>query len=579
MSVAQASACRVETRLDPCSADQRATVVVCLALLAACSRAPDQAKAPEALFRDAAAETGLVFQHFPGSTGKYYMPEIMGAGAALVDYDNDGDLDVYLVQGTTLEPGSKPPEPGNRLFRNEVVPSGRLRFTDVTAQARVGHAGYGMGAAAADYDNDGHTDLYVTNFGPNLLYHNNGDGTFTDVTRQAGVDDPRWSASAAWVDYDRDGDLDLYVTNYLDFTLRGNKECFDPAGERDYCTPSAYRPVPDRLFRNQGNGRFTDVTVAAGIGAAVGPGLGVLAADFNGDGWPDLYVANDGAANLYWVNQRNGTFVESALLSGAAYSADGVARAGMGVAAGDFDGDGDLDVLVTNLAREGSTLYRNDGSGSFYDASMESGVHHASFPFTGFGVVWFDYDHDGLLDVFAANGAVTIVEALRGKPFPFQQRNQVFHNQGGGKIRDVTAEAGPPLELLEVSRAAAMGDIDNDGDVDILVTNNNGPVRLLLNEVGSRRPWIGVKLEGVKSNRDGIGARVAVRPTGGPLLWRRVATDGSYLASNDPRAHFGLGDRAAVEAVQVEWPDGTKEEWRGLAAGRLHVLRQGSGAK
>jgi hypothetical protein len=555
-----------------------------LILLAGCSRAP----APrEPLFREAAAETGLVFHHFTGATGKYYMPEIMGSGAALLDYDGDGDLDVYLIQGTMLEPGRPPSDarfpppagwkPGNRLFRNELIPTGRLRFTDVTEQAGVGHVGYGMGVAAADYDNDGDIDLYVTNYGPNVLYRNNGNGTFTDVTRQAGVDDARWSASAAWLDYDRDGDLDLYVTNYLEFTLRINKECFDAAGERDYCTPAAYRPATDRLFRNEGNGKFSDVTVAAGIGAAVGPGLGVIGADSNRDGWVDIYVANDGAANLLWINQKNGTFVEQALMSGAAYSADGVARAGMGVTAEDFDSDGDLDVLVTNLAREGSTLYRNDGQGNFYDASMEFGIHHASLPFTGFGVQWFDYDQDGRLDLFSANGAVTIVEALRGTPYPFQQRNQLFHNEGNGKIREVTPEAGPALDLAEVSRAAVFGDIDNDGDVDVLVTNNNGPARLLLNQAAAGRHWLQVKLQATKGNRDGIGALVGVLRAGGPPLWRRVHTDGSYLASGDPRVAFGLGERSEVQGVVVEWPDGSKEKWGKVEVDRVVVLRQGTG--
>jgi len=515
------------------------------------------------------------------------MPEIMGAGGALLDYDGDGDLDVYLIQGTMLDKSKKtaesrfppPPDwkPGNRLFRNELVPGGPLRFTDVTDQAGVGFIGYGMGAATGDYDNDGDPDLFVTNFGPDVLFRNNGNGSFTDVTREAGVDDPRWSASAAFVDYDRDGDLDLFVTNYLDFTVRGNKECHDSAGERDYCTPAAYRPVPDRLFRNEGKGKFVDVTVAAGIGKAYGPGLGVTCSDFNGDGWIDIYVANDGAANLLWLNQGNGTFEESALLSGAAYSADGIARAGMGVTAADFDSDGDEDILVTNLAREGSTLYRNDGRGSFYDATMELGLHHLSFPFTGFGVEWLDYDNDGKVDLFAANGGVTIVESLRGTPYPFQQRNQLFRNEGSGKFRETTAEGGTAMELLEVSRGAAFGDIDNDGDVDILVTNNNGPVRLLRNERGSRGHWLQVRPEGVRSNRDGIGARISVLLEGQAALLRRAHTDGSYLTAQDLRVHFGLGNRASIDGVRVEWPDGFKETWDKVQVDRVVKLRQGTG--
>jgi len=275
-------------------------------------------RAPEFLFREAAEEVGLNFRHFIGSTGEYYMPEIMGAGVALFDYDNDGDLDVYLVQGTMLDPAQdisrakfRPAsgwKPGNRLFRNLLSETGKLQFIDVTEKAGVGHIGYGMGVAVGDYDNDGFQDLYVTNFGHNVLYHNNGDGTFTDVTAQAGVDDPRWSTSAAWVDYDRDGRLDLFVANYLDFTIRGNKRCYASTGERDYCTPKMYTPVPARLFRNRGDGTFEDVTEVSGIGSAIGPGLGVLCADFNGDGWPDIYVANDGAPAHLWINQRNGTF-------------------------------------------------------------------------------------------------------------------------------------------------------------------------------------------------------------------------------------------------------------------------------
>jgi hypothetical protein len=535
------------------------------------------------------------------------MPEIMGAGAALFDYDNDGDLDVYLIQGAMLDEKKKPDEaqfpppkgwkPGNRLFRNELAPSGKLRFSDVTEKAGVGHTGYGMGAATGDYDNDGDVDLYVTNFGSDVLYRNNSDGSFTDVTREAGVDDPRWSSSAAFVDYDRDGDLDLFVCNYIDFTVQGNKRCFAPTGEPDYCSPASYRPAPDRLFRNDGGGKFTDVTQTSGIGEAFGPGLGVTCADFNSDGLIDIYVANDGAANLLWINKGDGRFEESGLMSGAAYGVDGVARAGMGVAAGDFDNDGDEDLLVTNLTREGSTLYRNNGKGQFDDATIEFNLSQPSFLSTGFGVAWFDYDNDGWLDLFAANGAVTLLPALRGQPYPFHQRNQLFHNESsaatgrergvstatGGErgshrvFREVTNSAGPALQLSEVSRAAAFGDIDNDGDGDILVTNNNGPVRLLLNQAATRSNWIQVKLIGVKDNRDGDGARVAIIRKNAKPLWGRVHTDGSYLAASDPRVHFGLGNEANVEAVGVIWPNGSREMWTNVKVDSLNTLPQGTG--
>jgi hypothetical protein len=540
------------------------------------------------IFREVAAEVGLKFSHFTGATGEFYMPEIMVAGVALFDYDGDGDLDVYLIQGALLDAAKKmsdakfpPPShwaPGNRLFRNELIPTGKLRFEDVTAQAGVGHVGYGMGAAVGDYDNDGDLDLYGANFGPNVLYRNNGKGAFTDVTAEAGVNDPRWSTSAAFTDYDRDGDLDLFVANYIDFTLKGNKRCYTPAGEVDFCSPSSYRPAPARLFRNQGDGKFVDVTQTSGIGSAFGPGLGVTCADFNNDGWVDIYVANDGAANLLWVNKGDGTFEEAGLMAGAAYGADGVARAGMGVTAGDFDNDGAEDILVTNLTREGSTLYHNNGRGEFHDATQEFDLTRPSFLSTGFGVGWFDYDNDGWLDIFSANGSVTLMPSLRGAAYPFHQRNQLFHNEGLGKrFRETSAEAGAALQLSEVSRGAAFGDIDNDGDIDVIVTNNNGPARLLLNEAGSRSHWLVVRLEGVKDNRFGIGARVAALRKGQKPLWRRAGADGSYLSANDSRVHFGLGRDPSLEAVVVQWPGGDKEVWTNVRADSAVTLRQKSG--
>jgi len=541
-------------------------------------------------FREASKETGLQFEHLIGATGEFYLPEIMGSGGALFDYDNDGDLDVFLVQGTmlgaekdpakSLFPPAKGWSPGNRLYRNELVPTGKLKFTEVTAKSGLAHTGYGMGAATGDYDNDGDTDLYLTCFGSNVLYRNNGDGTFSDVTTQAGVEDQRWSSSAAFADIDRDGDLDLYVCNYVDFTVRGNKKCFAPTGEVDYCAPAAYRPVPDRLFLNQGDGRFIDVTQRSGIGGSVGPGLGVTFADLDRNGWIDIYVANDGAANLLWMNKGDGSFEENGLMAGAAYGADGVARAGMGVTAADFDNDGDDDLLVTNLLKEGSTLYRNNGKGLFDDATIDYNISQLSFVSTGFGVSWFDYDNDGWLDIFAANGAVTLLPALRGERYPFHQINQLFRNEGEKRsIRDVTADAGPTFKLSEVSRGAAFGDIDNDGDLDILVTNNNGPARLLLNESGGGNHWISIRALTARGSRDAIGARIAVTLKGGRTIWRRTHTDGSYLSAGDPRTHFGLGKSANVESVRITWPDGLEESWTGLKIDSLNVVKQGTGKK
>ena len=541
------------------------------------------------LFRDIAADVGLAFHHFTGATGEYFMPEIMGSGVALFDYDNDGDLDVYLIQGSTFDPAQDPHQsnfppppgwkPGNRLFRNLLSETGKLQFVDVTEKAGVGHIGYGMGVAVGDYDNDGFQDLYVTNFGQNVLYHNNGDGTFTDVTEKAGVDDPRWSTGAAWVDYDGDGRLDLFVANYLDFTVKGNRQCFASTGERDYCTPKMYQPVPARLFHNRGNGTFEDVTAAAGIGAAMGPGLGIVCADFNGDGWPDIYVANDGAAAHLWMNQKNGTFKERGALSGAALSPDGLPQAGMGVTAADFDGDGDEDIFKTNLTNEGSNLYVNEGSGNFRDAATELGLFLPTFPYTGFGTECFDYDNDGRLDLFIANGAVNRISSLRSTPYPFGQPNLLFHNEGEGKkFRDVTAAAGPAFAISEVSRGAAFGDINNDGAVDIVVANNNGPVRLLLNQnhAINRNHWLLVSLQATQGNRFAMGAKVEIRQRTRILL-RRAHTDSSYLSASDVRVHFGLGEDANIESLIVHWPSGHKEAWDKLKADQIVHIRQGTG--
>jgi hypothetical protein len=556
---------------------------------AACS-GPERVPAPASteLFREIAAETGLRFQHFTGATGRLYLPEIMGSGGALFDYDSDGDLDVYLVQGAVLEPGKAASEAlfppldgqpaGNRLFRNELVPSGVLRFTDVTAGSGADGNAYGMGVATGDYDNDGRPDLYVTNFGENTLLHNEGNGRFKDVTRASRTGDPRWSTGAAFFDYDRDGDLDLFVTNYVDFTVRGNKVCHAPAGDIDYCTPRAYPFVTDRLLRNEGNGTFSDVSISSHAGSMKGPGLGVAICDVNLDGWPDIFVSNDSAANFLWMNRKDGTFQEGAFEAGAAYAQDGIAKAGMGVAAGDFDNDGDDDILVVNLVAEGATLFRNDG-GSFQDASLRHGIGAATTGATGFGAGWLDYDNDGALDLFIANGAVTMIGKQRGASYPFAQRNLLLRNPGGGgRFEDVTDRAGASLAHPEVGRGAAFGDIDNDGDVDVLVSNNNGPLRLLRNESGSARNWVQARLIGTKSNRMAIGARLALYLRDRPPLWRHVDTASSYLSASDSRALFGIGGDSRVERLEVYWPSGLVESWPSPPLNRIAILAEGSGA-
>jgi enediyne biosynthesis protein E4 len=533
-------------------------------------------------FVESAAAAGLDFTHVNGATGQYYMAEQMGAGVALFDYDNDGDLDVFLVQGGRLgAPGGLGPRLTSRLFRNDLTVRAdgtrTLRLTDVTERAGAGWQQYGMGAAVGDYDNDGDLDLFLTSFGPDALFRNNGDGTFTDVTAQAGVSDPLWSTSAAFFDYDRDGDLDLFVANYLDFTLADNKTCADAIGARDYCSPRSYRPVPDRLYRNDGNGRFTNVTDAAGIATADGAGLGVAVGDYNGDGWLDVYVANDATPNQLWINRRDGTFADEGLLSGAAVNSAGNPEGSMGIASGDVDADGDEDLFVTNIVGETFVLYQNDGKGNFEDVRARWGLAQPTAALTGFGTDWIDYDSDGWLDLFITNGAVNVMSALRGQPNPFRMKRQLFHNTGAGRLVEVSASAGPAFERAEVGRGAAFGDVDNDGDTDIVVTNNGGPVRLLVNQATGANHWLRVRLEQGGANRFGVGARVAVERAGRPALFRRVRSDGSYLSASDLRPHFGLNASGSIDAVVVQWPDGRSERWQNVAADRMVTLRRGEG--
>jgi hypothetical protein len=539
------------------------------------------------------------FVHFSGMSGELYMVEVIGSGAALFDYDNDGDLDAYLVQGRMLGPGKSiaealfpPADPsslGDRLYRNDlrVEPDGTrtLRFTDVTAASRLDSRGYGMGVASGDVDNDGWIDLYLTKFdAPNQLFRNNGDGTFSEVSAASGAGDRSWSVSASFVDFDRDGWLDLYVGRYLRYGLDSPGNCFSPSGSRDYCTPDGFSPLPDRLYWNRRNGTFADVTARSGIAREFGPALGVSTADFNNDGWPDIYVANDGSENQLWINRRDGTFENTALLAGAALPVDGKAEASMGVDAGDFDDDGDEDLVMTELNGEGSNLYVNDGTGVFEDWSARSGVGPSSLALTGFGTGWIDVDNDGRVDLMAVNGTVQIVEALRqaGDPLPLHQRKLLLRNAGRGRFEEVASRAGEALALSEVGRGLAFGDVDNDGDTDALINNNGGHARLLVNQVGSRNRWLGLRLVGRPGGRTGgwrdmLGARVEVVGADGTSRWRRVRTDGSYASASDPRVLVGLGGSSAPVRVRVTWPDGTVGSWSELALDRYTTLRQGEG--
>jgi hypothetical protein len=580
----------------------RSSVTLALPLcLIACgggTSAPAATTAPETeaaldqtrvTFEDATEEAGLDFTHVNGMSGEMYFNEMVGAGVALFDYDNDGDLDLYLVQGHILGPdveqGDASFEPGlqgplrDRLYRNdtETAPRGSMQLTDVTETSGIDARGYGMGVAAGDYDNDGWVDLYVLNYGPNQLWRNNGDGTFTDVTARAGADDARWSVSGSFLDYDRDGWLDLYIGNYVNYSVANNVECFNNI--RTYCGPDGFVPVPDRLFRNRGDGTFEDTTAASQIGREYGPALGVSTADLDGNGWIDIYVANDLSENRSWMNQGDGTFVNTAQFNGSAYNDVGDAEASMGVDAGDFDGDGDDDLFVSHLITQTNTLYVNDGNGLFEDRSTRTGLGPPSLAFTGFGTAWFDYDNDGWLDIFVANGAVDLIPRLvqAGDPYPLHQTNQLFRNLGGGRFTEVSSSSGPVFELSEVSRGSAFGDIDNDGDVDIVLTNNNGPARLLLNAVGNQQHWVGLRLVDPATNRDMLGTRVAVIPVGGTPSWRRVRSDGSYASANDPRVLFGLGTNSEIEGVQAIWPDGTLETWTSVQTDQWVTLSRGTG--
>jgi hypothetical protein len=556
------------------------------------------ATGPAISFVDATNAAGVDFVHFNGMSGRFYQPEIMAPGAALFDYDNDGDLDLYLVQGRMLGDGTPLiASPAGRLdgalFRNDLTlaPDGtrRLLFTNVTASSGIATRGYGMGVATGDYDNDGRIDLYVTGFGGNQLFRNLGDGTFADVSVASGVDAPElWGVPATFFDYDRDGWLDLFLGTYLNYNLKAHVPCFGTSGAPDYCRPSVYRPLPNRLYHNSRDGRFTDVTIRSGMGRPFGPALGATAADFNGDGWPDLFVANDEQENQLWINRQDGTFVDTALLAGAALGANGERKANMGVDAADFDADGDEDLIVTELINQGSSLYVNDGQGSFEEQSARLGVRQPTLPYTGFGVAWIDVDNDGWLDLLAVNGDVNQnVRDLKANtnPFPLGQRNLLLRNQGG-TFKDATAGAGAPFVLAEASRGAAFGDVDNDGDTDVVIANGAGPARLLLNQTGSSRHWIGLRLVGMAAAsgapspvtpRDMVGARVGVLRPGRPTLWRRARADGSYASANDPRVLVGLGDAATISGVEVTWPDGRREAWGEVAIDRYTTLTQGTG--
>ena len=527
-------------------------------------------------FEDVTAAAGISFRHVNGATGQKYMQETLGSGLCVFDYDSDGLQDLFFVQSGALPGYRSEKPPRSALYRN----LGGGRFTEVTATAGVGGPDrYGFGCSAADVDGDGDRDLYVTYYGPNVLYRNNGDGTFSDVTERAGVGDPLWSASAGFADYDGDGDLDLYVTNYVDFRLDNNLYCGENRpGYRTVCHPRNYSSQPDHLYRNRGNGTFEDVSRAAGIDDRSGKGLGLTWIDDDGDGDLDLYVTNDDTPNFLFRNRGDGTFEEVGDLAGVSLSEDGYPHAGMGIDAGDYDNDGRLDLFVTNLSEETNDLYHNDGGGVFSDQTFTSGIGGVSLLTLGFGTFFFDPDLDGDLDLFVANGHIIDNIGLYSDSVTFEQPMHLLINDGAARFK--LESAGPPFQGTHLGRGAVPFDFDDDGDSDILMTQNDRPAILLANVTPRRNGWLVLTLEGLPPNRDAVGARVVLE-AGGRRQIREARTAMSYLSQGDRRMHFGLGAATAIDRLVVRWPGrtGFREEFTGLPIGRFVTLRQGGGRR
>ena len=551
---------------------------------------------PHVVFTDVTTEAGLGrARNISGSpSNKQFLLEEMGGGVALFDYDNDGWLDIFLVNGTSLVPASRDGNSTSYLFRNNRDGT----FTDVTEKAHLTRSGWGQGCCVGDYDNDGFDDLFVTYWGRNVLYHNNGDGTFTDVSEQAGVagSENRWGAGCCFLDYDRDGLLDLFVANYVNF---------DPAhapkpGQAAYCMyndipvpcgPLGFAGGTNILYRNRGNGTFTDVSEESGIARPRGPtsmvfvarnwqstgsyGMGAAAADFDNDGWPDIYVACDSAPSLLYRNNHDRTFREIAVPAGCALDENGVALSGMGVAVGDFDGDGWLDIARTNFSEQVTTLYRNLGNGAFEDASIKAGLG-VNRKYLGFGVGFLDFDNDGWKDLFLANGHVYSQIASRKLHLSYKEPKVLYRNLGNGRFEDVSASTGSAMRVENLGRGCAFGDLDNDGDVDVVVNNLDGPPSLLRNDGGNRNNWIMVRCVGTRSNRSAIGTRVKVT-SGGHSQIDEVMSGSSYYSQNDFRLHFGLGRATQAENVELIWPSGLKESFQNLPANRLFVMQEAKG--
>lgn len=523
-----------------------------------------------AWFVEEAHARGLDFRWESGFHERYLFPEIVGGGGAFFDADLDGDLDAYLVQAGKVRAGSGP-NPPDQLFAND----GRGFFRDVTSASGVEERGYGMGAGAGDYDNDGDTDLYVTNWGPNTLLRNDGALRLRDVTAESGAGDPNWGTSSSFFDYDKDGDLDLYCANYVVWSEKSEIECTNVLGGLDYCGPKSYgAPCPDTLLENRGDGTFRDVSVAAGLRRAFGNGLGVVCGDWNGDGWEDVLVANDGTMNQLWMNQADGTFVDGAMRAGCAIDVDGYVKAGMGVSAADFDDDGDEDLLIVNLERESDSFFENEG-GRMRSSAPSVGLAVASRSFTRFGCGLVDFDLDGWHDLYVANGRVLRPATALSPHDPFAEPDLLFRGSREGRFEEVEPRGGTVELLVETGRAAIFGDVDGDGAPDVLVVNRDAPAHLLLNRVAGRGHWVGFSARD-EHGRDALGATLVLR-VGSRTLTRVVRSGYSYCAANDPRVSVGLGEAKRVERVIVRWIGGAEESFGPFECDRQYVLERGEG--
>jgi len=524
-------------------------------------------------FVNVAAESGITFKHENGASREKLMPATFGSGVAWIDYDNDGWIDLFFANGADL--GRRRPSPGNVLLRN----LGNGKFADVTAKAGVAGSGiFATGVAVGDYDNDGFLDIYVTGYGGNQLFHNKGDGTFTDGTAKAGVAGGGWSSSAGWFDYDRDGWLDLYVVRYLDYDIKNAPYCgFKGEGYRMYCDPQQFDGVPDLLYHNNRDGTFTDVSRKAGIANPAGKGLGVAFGDVDLDGWPDVFVTNDGVRNFLYRNKGDGAFADVTYGAGVGFDMNGKPMAGMGTEIADYDGDGWPDIFMTAFSREYNTLYRNLGKLKFEDVTLKAGLQ-SGFLTLAFGTKLFDFDNDGDLDIYCANGHVTDNVELYDAQLSYKQTDLLYENIGGGRFRDISAESGPAFRIKHVGRGAAIGDFDNDGDLDIVVANCGERPMLLRNDGGNRNHWLAIRARGRESNRFGVGCKVRVT-SGGRTQLREINPAGSYLSTSDVRLYFGLGAETKVARLEIEWPSGKRQLLEDIPADRTLLLDEANASR